>query len=312
MTITQELDQMLTLDALRWAWHRVRENGGAPGADAITLERFERVLDTNLLDLASDVRSGTYVPERIRFVEVAKPGKIRRLAILSVRDRVLQRAALDLLGPPLDRQFRPSSFAYRPNRSLQDAVERIVSLRNRGLTFLIDADLRDCFGSLDHTLLLRFLDTMLPHLDPRIRQLVDIWIRWPGGTRQDGTAWFRKRGILQGAPVSPLLCNLYLHQFDTSLARRRLSLVRYADDFVVLCRSREHADHAMRTVEKIVSGLKLEMNPRKTRIASFDQGFDFLGVHFEGDEYTYVTEGKRFIVDDLPPDWFFYHADGYD
>lgn len=302
---------MLTLNALTWAWRRVRENRGAAGADGITLQRFGRMLDTNLLDLAAEVHAGAYRPGPVRYVMIQEPGKVRRLAILTVRDRVLQRAALDRLGPILEPRFLPSSFAYRPGRSVQDAVERIVRLRNRGLVHVVDADIRDCFGSLDHTVLQDTLDRQVPGMSDDLRDLIHQWITMPHRSRQHRRDRPRTRGILQGAPISPLLCNLYLHEMDRSLARRRLSLVRYADDFVVLCRSPEHATRAMRTVQKVLRGLRLTLHPGKTMVTDFERGFDFLGVRFEDDRYSYVSEGRHIIINDLPPDWFHDYPDEY-
>lgn len=305
------LDCILTLDALNWAWLRVRENRGAAGADTITVKRFGRHLDANLLRLADEARAGTYQPGAIRYVTIAGPGKVRRLAILPVRDRVLQRAVLDALAPCLEPHFLPSSFAYRPNRSLHDAVARIVRLRDRGLTTVLDADIRRCFDSLDHGLLRESLARMVPGLDPGVWRLIELWLAHPPVCR-NGALEPRARGVLQGAPLSPLLCNVYLHRLDLSLARRRLALVRYADDFVVLCRSPEHGDRAYRTVRKVLAGLELQLHPAKTRLTSFEEGFDFLGVGFKDSDLRYQVEAVTIVADDLPPAWFHYGPDGYD
>lgn len=306
-----DLDSILTLDALEWAWHRVRENKGAPGADGITTERFAMSLEANLLDLADEVLASQYEPGPVRFVLAQKPGKVRRLAILTIRDRVLQRAVLDRLGPIAEPTFLPSSFGYRPGRSVQDAVERIVHLRNRGLTDVIDADIKSCFDNLDHELLVAFVCRQLPELDPRLLALIRQWIAMPARQRLHRANRPRTIGVLQGAPISPLLCNIYLHQMDASLQRKRLVSVRYADDFVVLCRSPEHANRGLREVQKILGGLRLALHPGKTRLTDFDRGFRFLGVTFEGNSYSYVTEGRKITIDTLPPEWFHYVQDGY-
>jgi group II intron reverse transcriptase/maturase len=306
------LDSILTLDSLEWAWLRVRRNQGAAGADGITADRFARSLEANLLTLAEEVNAWNYIPGPVRFVMVQKPGKLRRLAILTIRDRVLQRAVLDHLVPIVEPSFLPCSFGYRPGRSIQDAVERIVHLRNRGMTEVIDADIRNCFDNLDHALLMEFVRRQAPDIDPRVFALIRQWIAMPERPRLHRKDRPRQIGILQGAPLSPLLCNIYLHKMDASLRRRLLVSVRYADDFVVFCRSPEHAEHGMREVQKILNGIRLSLHPGKTRLADFDRGFDFLGVHFEGDSYSYVTEGRTVTVESLPPEWFHYHADGYD
>jgi group II intron reverse transcriptase/maturase len=222
-----------------------------------------------------------------------------------VRDRVLQRSALEVLTPLGERLFLPCSYGYRPGRCLQDAVERIVRLRDRGFDWVVDADIHDCFASLDRELLHRFVERLVP--DPGLRRLLDLWM---GAAHHPGRAP-AGRGVPLGAVISPFLCNVYLHQLDAALGRRRLQPVRYADDFVVLCRSREHAEWALRAVEKVLRGLRLEPNPLKTRIVGFEEGFDFLGVHFEGTDYSYHYRGMHVTVDELPPELFAYHAEGY-
>lgn len=296
------LERILSLDSLRWAWHRVRGNKGIAGGDGVTLARFARLLDANLLALADEVRAGSYRPGTMRRLRLRKGHKLRLISVLPVRDRVLQRATLDAIGPLVEPLFHPGSFGYRPHRSLHDAVARIVRLRDRGLCWVIDADIRDCFGTLDHDLLRQFLARVLPDAD--LQRLLAVWIAWAGADVE--------RGIPQGAVVSPLFCNIYLHHLDEGLRRRRLQIVRYADDFVVLCKSREHARWALRALEKVMGGLRLELHPQKTQVVSFDEGFDFLGVHFEGTDYSYLYEGKRITVDVLPPEFFHYHADGYE
>lgn len=302
------LERMLAMDALRWAWRRVRENDGAAGIDQVSIRRYGKALEANLLALGDEVRNGTYQPGGIRHVTLTRPGKVRRLAILPVRDRVLQRAALDLLGPRLEARFLPASFGYRPNRSLHDAVSRIVFLRNRGLTTVLDGDIRACFDSLDHDILRASLRRFVPDMDRGLWRLIDLWLAGP--PRRNGLP--RARGVAQGAPLSPLLCNVYLHQLDAALARRRVALVRYADDFVVLCKSPEHGERVLRAVEKILGGLKLQLHPGKTRLTSFEEGFTFLGVGFKDSDIRYDVDGISIVADGLPPDWFHYTPEGYE
>lgn len=294
------LECMLSLDALKSAWRDVRGNKGRPGRDGVSLKRFQRLLEANLLALADEVRLGTYRPGRPLRVRIRKHGKERAISILPVRDRVLQRAALDVLEPCAESAFLPCSYGYRPGRSLQDAVNRIVRLRDRGLTWVVDADIHDCFASLDHTLLRGFVEQMVP--DPGIRRLIGMWM---GMEQGEG------RGIPLGAVISPFLCNIYLHHLDVGLGRRRLQPVRYADDFVVLCKSHEHAQWALRGIEKVLHGLRLDLSKEKTRVVSFEDGFDFLGVHFAGTDYSYLYKGKRIMVDELPPSFFHCYAEGY-
>ncbi|MGH2533312.1 MAG: reverse transcriptase domain-containing protein [Thermomicrobiales bacterium] len=303
---TDLADRILHRDTLRFAWRRVEANRGLPGADGVSIARFRLRLEENLLTLADEVRDGTYQPGPVRRTSILTGTTRRTISILPVRDRVLQRAALDVLTPVIDPTFLPCSFGYRPHRSLYDAVERIVHLRDRGLTWVVDADVRDCFGSLDHRLLTRFITEAAP--DPTVARLLTAWIAPP---RRNGRPP-PVRGIPLGAPISPLLCNLYLHRLDRGLRRRSLQSVRYADDFVLLCKSEFQAEFALRATEKMLGGLELALHPIKTRLVSFDDGFDFLGVRFEGSDYSYQVDGKRITVDHLPPEYFYYHADGYE
>lgn len=304
--MTTLADRLLDLETLRGAWRRVEANRGLPGGDGISIPRFRLRLHENLLTLADEVRAGTYRPGPVRRTSIRTGAKIRTIAILPVRDRILQRAALDVLTPLIDPTFLPRSYGYRPGRSVHDAVAHIVRLRDAGHPWVVDADISDCFGSLNHRLLAHLIEQAIP--DPVVRRLMTAWLTPP---RQDGRPG-PSRGILLGAPISPLLCNLYLHRLDRSLRRRSLQSIRYADDFVLLCKSEAHAEHALGETIKILRALHLALHPAKTRLVSFDDGFDFLGVHFEGSDYSYVVEGKRVTVDQLPPEFFHYHADGYE
>lgn len=291
--MTEHIERIAGIDQLRTAWQAVWENDGAAGGDLVSLARFDRRLDANLIELHDDVRAGTYQPGVARRVHVQFGPKRRALDILPVRDRVLQRAVLDVLTAPIDATFLPASYGYRPGRSLHDAVRRIVKQRDRGLRWVVDADIADCFPNLDRARLLSFVRALVP--DPELIRLIEIWISALPGAAPG-------KGISLGAPISPLLCNVYLHHLDVSLTRRRLELVRYADDFVVFCGSQARAEWALRATEKVAAGLDLALNPKKTRIVSFDEGFDFLGVHFEGDRISFHSEGKRVVIDgDLPP-----------
>ncbi|GIW04716.1 MAG: hypothetical protein KatS3mg059_1336 [Thermomicrobiales bacterium] len=295
----------LTLPALRAAWKVVKDNKGVAGGDGVTIARFRLQLDANLLALQDEVRAGTYIPGPARQTRLRMGTKWRQITVLPVRDRVLQRAVLDYLEPRLDPLFLARSYGYRPGRSIHHAVAHIIRLRDQGYTWVVDADIADCFGSLDHDYLLTFIAKAVA--EPELRDLLRRWIVQPGHGRQAGPA----RGIPLGAPISPLLCNLYLHRLDCALRRRGLASVRYADDFVILCRSEVQAALALQKTAAILQGLRLALREEKTRIVSFDEGFDFLGVRFEGDDYTYTFEGKRIRVDESPPAAIWYYADGY-
>lgn len=299
------LEQVLALENLRLAWQRVHANHGAAGPDGVSLKRFARLLDANLLALADEVAAGTYQPGRERQLIVYAGRKRRTITIQPVRDRVLQRAALELVGPHFEAMFLPASYGYRPGRSVHQAVDRIVRLRERGFHWVVNADITDCFGTLDHRLLRHLLHAGIE--ERRLRQLLDSWV----GTSARGVPQGIGKGIRLGAVISPLYCNVYLHQFDLAMARRRLQLVRYADDFVVLTRSEADAQRALRAVKKVLGRLALTLNAEKTGITSFDDGFSFLGVWFRDQQHGYDYAGKHIEISGPPPRHFPFYPTGY-
>lgn len=299
------LDSVLAWPNLCDAWERVADNRGAPGPDGISIRRFARHWEVNLRRLTVLVQNGGYRPGRLRRVAISKPsGGQRLLSIPNVGDRVLQRAVLNVLEPLYERRFLACSYGYRPRRSLHNAVTAILGYRDQGLTWVLDADIDECFDSLDHETMRGFLGKDVQ--DSGVMNLLALWLA--NGRR------FRHpdRGIAQGMPISPLLCNVYLHSLDQSLTRRRWALVRYADDFIVCCRSQSEVDSVQALVEDVLGNLRLRLDPKKTAITSFDQGFDFLGVHFEADSYSFTWEDKRFRIQGPTPRWLWgYVPDGY-
>lgn len=295
------LDAILSWPNLCLAWERVADNRGAPGPDQVSVRRFARHWEENLRRLQELARGGRYKPGGLRRVAIPKrSGGQRILSIPNVGDRVLQRAVLNVLERRLDRNFLTCSYGYRPGRGLRQAVGELLRLRDAGQTWVVDADIDDCFDSLDHGLLTTMVQRAVG--ERRVTRLVEQWIaagRHPQGAR---------RGIAQGMPISPLLCNLYLHEMDWKLIRGRWNLVRYADDFVVCCSARSTAEQALAVTAQTLAELKLRLEPAKTRITSFGAGFEFLGVYFEGDTYRFTWEDKRIAVTGAAPDWLWSYA----
>lgn len=256
-------------ESLRLAFDRVRANGGGPGGDGQSIAHFARGLDLRLDRLSASLRHGTYRPGPLRHVAIPKKSGGRRLlAIPTVSDRVVQTAAASVLQPILEREFEDSSFAYRPGRSVQQAIARVLELGRAGFSYAIDADIERYFDNVPHAPLLRRLAQVVP--DERLVELCALWLE---EAESDGI------GLPQGSPTSPLLANLYLDDVDEAIAAADpdIRLVRYADDFIVLCRSRARARSLIERVAAILAAHGLILNPEKTRLVSFAEGFRFLG-----------------------------------
>jgi retron-type reverse transcriptase len=216
---------------------------------------------------------------------------------------------LNALEPAFEAVFLDGSFGYRPGRSVVQAVDRVLQERDRGYQWLLDADIRSCFESLEHPVVLEHVRQVVRH--PLLLRLIELWLgaaARPAGDRpveirlkrgvyvQVPPAPRPRLGVPLGAVISPLLCNVVLHQLDLALDRAGWHWVRYADDFVVLTRTQAEAEQAWEEVEAALRGLRLQLNPEKTRLASFAGGFKFLGVTFKGDTYSYIYDGRRYEV----------------
>ncbi|GHU30426.1 hypothetical protein AGMMS50256_17340 [Betaproteobacteria bacterium] len=281
------LQQCLDEGLLAEVWGKVCANGGAPGVDGVSVEQFRRHALSRLERLRAEVLKQTYRPQPLLQVNIPKDdGRLRHLAIPTVRDRVLQTAVARVLTERLDPEFDDASFAYRSGRSVRQAVARIIDCRDQGLAWVVDADIREFFDCIDHSVLFTALRHKLP--DASLNPLLAQWLAAP--VMENGELRPRRRGVPQGSPLSPLLANLYLHPLDQALHRGGYTLVRYADDFLVLCHSRVEAETALAEVHRLLAGLHLEINEEKTRITHFRAGFRFIGVRFEGTRVEAVEE----------------------
>lgn len=271
------LRQALALTRLRTAFERVSQNNGQAGIDGIGVDDFGVGLAQKLSHLQNQVLSGRYEPDALLRVWLPRPGKAPRpLGIPTVRDRVLQTALRQTINPLLEAEFEDCSFAYRQGRSVRMAVERIGLLQRQGYRWVVEADIERFFDCIPHARLLTELRAVVP--DAELVALIGLCLRAPV---QDGNSRTAVNiGVPQGSPLSPLLANLYLDHLDDTLLDENLALVRYADDFVVLTKSRERADEAVELTAAVLQDLELKLNPLKTRVVNFETGFQFLGWNF--------------------------------
>lgn len=275
------MDKVYALPNLRAAFTKVKANGGAAGVDHRTIEMYECRLEENLGKLSQSLKGGNYDPRAVRRVWIPKPGskEKRPLGIPTVEDRVVQAALLHVLEPIFERGFAEQSYGFRPNRGCKEALRRVVELLNAGYIWIVDADLKRYFDTIPHGWMIKRVEEKVA--DGRVIEILQKYLKQDV---MDGMeSWTPEEGTPQGAIVSPLLSNIYLDPLDHKMAREGFQMVRYADDFVILCRSEAEAREALERVRIWTVQAGLTLHPEKTRIVNAEQkgGFDFLGYHFE-------------------------------
>jgi RNA-directed DNA polymerase len=259
---------------------KVLDNKGAAGVDHVGVEEFERDLHPNLERLSSELRAGTYRPQSVRRVLIPKAGsrETRPLGIPTVRDRVAQGAVRLVIEPIFERTFAEHSYGFRPGRGCKDALRRVEQLLDEGHVHVVDADLKSYFDSIPHDLLMKQVRTRVA--DGRVLELIESYLK--AGIFDGLTEWTPESGAPQGAVLSPLLSNIYLNPLDHLMVSGGWEMVRYADDFVIMCRSAEDAERALAAVREWTAAAGLTLHPTKTRVVDVRTGsFDFLGYTFQ-------------------------------
>lgn len=275
------IDKVYRPGNLRSAFARVKANRGVAGVDHQTIEMFEQHLEANLEQLGTALQGGSYRPQALRRKWITKPGSSeqRPLGIPTVRDRVVETAMRAVLEPIYERDFAEHSYGFRPQRGCKDALRRVDYLLKEGYHWVVDADLQSYFDTIPHEQLLKRVEEKVA--DGPVLTLLTAYLQQ--GVLEGMKLWQPEAGTPQGAVISPLLSNIYLNPLDQLLAARGFEMVRYADDFVILCRSEAEAQQALGWVQQWTAEVGLTLHPEKTRLvdATKHGGFDFLGYHFE-------------------------------
>ena len=270
------IDKVYKRKNLEMAWERVKANRGSGGVDGETLETFEAQLGQQLDRLERELKEDTYQPQPVRQHPIPKrdkPGEHRLLGIPTIYDRVCQQALLNRLEPIFEPVFDDASFGYRRGRSTKDALRKIWKEIQGGSEWIVDADLRDFFGSVDHAKLLTLVAQRVA--DGRVLRLIEAMLK--AGSYGKGQLFPSERGTPQGGVVSPTLSNILLTPFDREMRLRGYQLTRYADDWVITCKSATEARAAVEAAGRILKQLGVELHPQKTRIVHAQDGFEFLG-----------------------------------
>ena len=275
------IDKVYRPATLAAAWQRVAANKGAAGVDGQSVQHYAARAERYLGELEQALKSGTYQPLAVRRVDIPKgPGKTRPLGIPAVKDRVVQTALKWVLEPIFEREFCETSYGFRPGRGCKDALREVDRLVKAGYTHVVDADLAGYFDSIPHANLMERVAERVS--DTRILDLIAAYLHQE--VMRGMERWTPTGGTPQGAVISPLLANLYLHPLDCLLRERGFQMVRYCDDFVVLCRSATEAQTALAEVNAWVSANGLSLNADKSHVGDCrceGEGFEFLGYRFE-------------------------------
>ena len=276
------IDKVYRIANLQSAFNQVWRNGGSAGVDGQSVQQFEAQEEQQLQELSQELMNSTYRPAAVKRVWIPKPGSTekRPLGIPVVRDRVVQTAVRNVIEPIFERDFAEQSYGFRPRRGAKEALRRVEELLNQAHHWVVDADIKGYFDSIPHSKLMAKVAAKIS--DGRILELIESYLK--AGVMEQSKGWEpTEQGTPQGGVVSPLLANIYLDELDWHLSNAGLQMVRYADDFVVLCSTQTQAQRALELIRQWMQQGQLQLHPEKTKVIDATQsgGFDFLGYHFE-------------------------------
>jgi RNA-directed DNA polymerase len=285
------IDKVYKRKNLEMAWEKVKANRGSGGVDGQSLEAFAAQLDPQLDRLQSELKDETYQPQPVRQVQIpkaGKPGEFRTLGVPTIYDRVCQQALLNRLEPIFEPVFDEANFGYRRGRSTKDAMRKVWKEIQSGREWIVDADLKDFFGSVDHGKLLTLIAQRVA--DGRVLRLIEAMLK--AGSYDQGRLFPTERGTSQGSVVSPLLSNILLTPFDQEMRRKGFQLTRFADDWVITCQSKAEARAALAAALRILKELGVELHSQKTRIVHVQHGFEFLGYKIKRGKWLKLSSDK--------------------
>lgn len=289
------IDKVYRETTLIAAWNQVKDNDGAPGIDKVAIADYGRHIESNLKRLSRKLKEGSYKPQPVRRTWIPKPGRAeeRPLGIPTVEDRVVQTALKMVLEPIYERDFARHSYGFRPQRGAKDALRRTNQLLKQGRRWAVDADLKGYFDTIDHGLLMEEVGKKVS--DGRILELIEAFLKCE--VTDENESYKPQRGTPQGGVISPLLANIFLDPLDHLMEEAGFEMVRYADDFVILCEDKEEAEQALERVSQWTKRVGLTLHPDKTELVDEANGsFDFLGYCFkQGNRYPSKKAKRGFL-----------------
>jgi len=279
-------DKVIDPANLEAAWNRInhrvqgKKRRQGAGVDGITVAKYADRANEDLRILGEQLSAGRYSPSPVRRQYIPKPGstKLRPLGLPTVRDRVVQEACRSMIEPIFEAEFLDSSHGFRPERSVETACVQVEQHLSKGKTWVVDLDIEKCYDTIPHEPLIDRVARRIS--DGKVLDLIRCFLK--SGVMEEMNIRYETTGTPQGGIVSPVLANIFLHDLDLALEQQGTAWVRYADDVVALCQSREEAEQVLESIREVLQGLGLKLSPDKTRIVHLDEGFDFLGWHYQG------------------------------